>query len=251
VPASDEVPPAVEIPAPGPRRLRPAELARLRILVEAGLDEEAREEAHTLATGSLALLDRLDLAELAADAGDVHRGQRLVVDAYAELLARGPRPGLEELWWLAWPWVYPGIVEREDPSMEPELVFAVMREESGYREEVVSAVGARGLLQIMPDTGLELAQELGLAAFDADDLFVAEVNLRLGVHYLARLSDRFDGRTSATIGSYNAGPSAVARWLGERGSLDDDEWVEAIPYSQTQAYVKRVLRSLHAYRVLY
>ena len=57
---------------------------------------------------------------------------------------------------------------------------------------------------------------------------------------------------SATIGSYNAGPNAVARWLeGAAGELEDDVWVEEIPYGQTQAYVKRVLRSLQVYRSFY
>ena len=63
---------------------------------------------------------------------------------------------------------------------------------------------------------------------------------------------RFDGRLSAAIGSYNAGPRAVSGWLrGDRGRLEDDVWVEEIPYSQTQAYVKRVLRSFHIYRSFY
>ena len=60
----------------------------------------------------------------------------------------------------------------------------------------------------------------------------------------------FAGRTSASIASYNAGPEAVAKWHPESAE-EDDEWVEDIPYSQTRSYVKRVLRSLHAYQVLY
>ena len=63
--------------------------------------------------------------------------------------------------------------------------------------------------------------------------------------------DRFDGRRSAAIASYNAGPRVVAEWLEEPTAAPDDVWVEAIPYDQTRGYVKRVLRSFHAYRVLY
>jgi soluble lytic murein transglycosylase len=222
---------------------------RVRILVEAGLHDEAKAELESLARAGLALGDRLDLAGLASDAGDLHRAQRLVADAYAEDLARGPRPGLEELWWLAWPWAYPDAPR--DGSVAPELVRAVMREESGYRPEVISVVGARGLLQIMPDTGERLARDVGLDSFAPDDLFDPHVNLRLGTHYLGQLSAQFGGRVSAAVGSYNAGPNAVARWIEARGSLDDDEWVDSIPYEQTRTYVKRVLRSLHAYEVLY
>jgi soluble lytic murein transglycosylase len=236
-------------PADGVRRLAPRELERVRILVEAGLQDEARAELEILARAGLGLGDRLDLAGLASDAGDLHRAQRLVADAYSEDLAKGPRPGLEELWWLAWPWAYPDAAR--DGSVPPELVRAVMREESGYRPEVISVVGARGLLQIMPDTGERLARDLGLPSFAPDDLFDPRVNLRLGTHYLGELSAQFGGRLSAAVGSYNAGPNAVARWLAERGTLEDDEWVESIPYEQTRSYVKRVLRSLHAYEILY
>ena len=62
---------------------------------------------------------------------------------------------------------------------------------------------------------------------------------------------RFDGRLSAAVGGYNAGPTAVTEWLQAIAAEADDEWVESIPYDQTRSYVKRVLRSLHAYRVLY
>jgi soluble lytic murein transglycosylase len=236
-------------PADGARRLAPRDLERVRILVEAGLHGEAKDELGILARVGLALGDRLDLAGLASDAGDLNRAQRLVADAYAEDLARGPRPGLEELWWLAWPWAYPDAPR--DGIVAPELVRAVMREESGYRPEVISVVGARGLLQIMPDTGERLARDVGLEPFGPDDLFDPHVNLRLGTHYLGQLSAQFAGRVSAAVGSYNAGPNAVARWIEARGSLDDDEWVESIPYEQTRTYVKRVLRSLHAYELLY
>jgi soluble lytic murein transglycosylase len=230
-------------------RIRPAEIERVRALIEAGLESDAREEISALASRSLSFGDRLDLAELATDAGDANRAQRLVVDAYQEPLARGPQPGFEELWWLAWPWVLSGDVEGDAP-VDTELVYAVMREESGYQPKVVSIVGARGLLQIMPETGRQLASDLGIP-FEPDDLFDPALNVRLGSYYLSELSRRFSGRDSAAIGSYNAGPEAVARWLDERGSLEDDEWVETIPYSQTRSYVKRVLRSQWAYRTLY
>ena len=113
-----------------------------------------------------------------------------------------------------------------------------MREESGYRPAVVSTVGARGLLQIMPETGERLARDVGLPAFSAEDLFLPRINIRLGSTYLRQLLERFGGQKSAAIASYNAGPSAVARWLDP--SVEDDEWIEAIPYDQTRAYVKLV-----------
>jgi len=134
--------------------------------------------------------------------------------------------------------------------VEPGLVYAVMREESGYRPEVVSISGARGLLQIMPETGERLALGESLAGFSPDDLFDPRINIQLGSAYLEQLMLRFDGRRSAAVASYNAGPEPVSNWLAE-GPVEDDEWVEAIPYDQTREYVKRVLRSLHVYSALY
>jgi soluble lytic murein transglycosylase len=136
-------------------------------------------------------------------------------------------------------------------EVPPELVYAVMREESGYRPAVRSVVGARGLTQIMPTTGERLAADLGAASFDPDELFLPARNLELGAFYLERLLATFDGRLSAAIASYNAGPSAVQRWIARDGLAPDDVFVESIPYEQTRKYVKRVLRSLHAYESLY
>jgi soluble lytic murein transglycosylase len=112
-------------------------------------------------------------------------------------------------------------------EIEPELVWAIMREESHYRVDARSSVGALGLLQIMPATARQLAMERGLRDFEAEDLFDPRTNIMLGSTYLSQLGKRFDGRMSAAIGSYNAGPRKVSSWLsGDGGKLEDDVWVE-------------------------
>jgi soluble lytic murein transglycosylase len=237
----------------GTAALDPAVLERPRILLEAGLVDAARQELDRLARRARGMQDRLALAQLYANAGNFHRPQRLVVDAYTEQLARGPVPGHVELWWHAWPAPFDEEMRGarlEGSEVEPELVYSVMREESGYRPRVVSVSGARGLLQLMPATAERVARESRIGAFSADDLFEPRVNIRLGSDYLASLLRRFEGRASAAIGSYNAGPHVVARWIEAR-PVEDDVWVEEIPYDQTRGYVKRVLRSVQAYRVLY
>ena len=241
--------------APAAATLRPSRLARARILLAAGLPEEARLELDALAPLARGGGDDLELAILYSEAGDHAAAQRLVLARYDAELARGPAPRHEEAWWLAWPRAWEDDVRRWSATfqggVEPALVYAVMREESGYRPGVVSTAGALGLLQIMPETGARLARDAGLGAFASEDLLRPEVNIRLGTFYLDELVRRFGGRASAAVGSYNAGPEAVGRWLAERPDLPDDEWVESMPYDQTRKYVKRVLRSLHAYRVLY
>jgi soluble lytic murein transglycosylase len=240
-------------PRVGRSVLPPATLRRIEILLEAELDERVAVEVRPLAASSPDAKTRLVLAQLLLEAGRYHLAQRLVLDHDAERLAARPAAGDEALWWMAWPTAFDGTVERvaRAHGVEPALVYAVMREESGYQPDALSVVGARGLVQIMPDTGRRLASDLGAAAFDPAELFVPERNLELGALYLSQLVDRFDGRLSAAIASYNAGPEPVARWLAADRGRDDDEWVESIPYDQTRSYVKRVLRSVHVYRALY
>jgi tetratricopeptide (TPR) repeat protein len=241
--------------AEGTRQVDDEAIQRITLLIEAELEELARDELRFAAGRARGYVDRVRVGVLLARVGDYHRANRLVVDAYSDSLARGLQPGREALWWLSWPPAYREMIEEVFPvgaSIEPELVWAIMREESHYRADARSVVGALGLLQLMPATAEQLASEKGLEDFEAEDLFDPKTNITLGSVYLAQLGGRFDGRVSAAIGSYNAGPSKVSAWLrGEGGRLEDDIWVEDIPYDQTRGYVKRVLRSLHVYKAFY
>lgn len=239
----------------GTRRVDDRATLRTALLIEAGLDDLARAELRHAATLARGLSDRLQVGALMAEVGDYHRANRLVVSAYSDSLARGLQPGQEAVWWLSWPPAYRELIQAhlpKDAKIDPELVWAIMREESHYQVEARSSVGALGLLQLMPTTAAQLAKETGLSGFKEEQLFDPAVNIQLGTAYLAQLGARFPGRPSAAIGSYNAGPNKVASWLrGADAELDDDVWVESIPYDQTRAYVKRVLRSLHAYKSFY
>ncbi len=233
--------------------LSSASLARVAILIEAGMVDEANAELTRLFAIAGGLTDRLVLAQMYADTGDFHRAQKVVLSLYGDQLASRPALADLDVWWHAWPAPYPEAFRQTAEKgirVEPGLVYAVMREESGYRPKVLSVSGARGLLQIMPETGEVLARGQALHTFTPEDLFDPETNIHLGSAYLEQLLSRFSGKVSAAVASYNAGPEAVARWI-ESGPSEDDEWVEAIPYDQTRTYVERVLRSLQVYRVLY
>lgn len=243
-------------PAPSTPPLDPARLREAALLVEAGYPESARWVLGPLVGVPCSLADCVRLGALLARLGDYHQAQRVVVGTYPGLLGQGLRPGYESLFWLSWPPAYAEVVRSrvsESGPVDAALVWAIMREESGFRPGVMSSAGAMGLLQLMPETARRTAARMGGPALeDSAMLFVPETNISLGSGYLEYLSERFPNHTSAVIASYNAGPNAVAKWRrGADGALDDDAWVEEIPYAQTRAYVRRVLRSLHAYRSFY
>lgn len=156
------------------------------------------------------------------------------------------------LWEILHPRPWRPLVEREAArrGLDPLLVWSVMREESRFSPAVESPVGALGLLQIMPATGQMLARRHGVLYTGAHDLKDPEVNITLGVAYIADLLQQYDGRLHFAIAAYNAGPNAVDRWRA--GGVDDiDAWAEDIPYAETRNYVRKVLRSYIRYRALY
>ena len=121
-----------------------------------------------------------------------------------------------------------------------ELIYGVLRQESLYRHDAVSSAGARGLLQLLPDTARHVARQSKQPRPSQEDLFVPATNVRLGAAYLRTLHDRFDDQTLVALAGYNAGPNAAARWMPST-ALDPDIWVENIPYNETRSYVQRIL----------
>lgn len=125
-------------------------------------------------------------------------------------------------------------------GLSPQLIYSVMRQESLYRRDAMSSAGARGLLQMLPETARRTASKWNRPRPTADDLFNPVVNVSLGAANLRGLVDRFGGQTVIALAGYNAGPNAAARWMpGE--SLDPDIWIENIPYNETRNYVQRIL----------
>jgi soluble lytic murein transglycosylase len=239
--------------ADGNAALGERDLFAARVLVAAGLHDAGLRALQPLAARAVNVDDRIAVGRLYVAAGDYHRAQTLVVGAYAEALARGVAPGQEPLWQLAWPDAFAMERRRAQPAdarVDPWFVASILREESGYRPDVVSVSGALGLLQLMPDTATRLARDAGIADFSPSQLVRPELNLRLGTLYLDRLARRFDGALEAVAASYNAGPEAVAKWRNGP-ARSADEWIEAIPYDETRGYTKRVLRSFHVYRTLH
>jgi soluble lytic murein transglycosylase len=139
------------------------------------------------------------------------------------------------------------------PGVPPELALAIARRESEFDPVVVSGVGARGLMQLMPATAEEMAGDLGLPYSASRLLSDPAYNATLGVAYLQELIDEFGGNFVLVAAAYNAGPSRPRRWVQDRGDprsgqIDVIDWIEHVPFTETRNYIMRVMESLPVYR---
>lgn len=159
---------------------------------------------------------------------------------------------------MLYPRPYWPMIERYSAQfgVDPYLALALMREESLFNSTARSRVGAIGLMQIMPETGRGIASHLKHEWRGEETLLDPETNIKFGVHYIASLSRRFNGNPVLILSGYNAGPNATRRWMSQ---LSDQQlnahdmtlFVASIPYSETHAYVTKVLKSYWVYRLLY
>lgn len=141
--------------------------------------------------------------------------------------------------------------EAEECGVDPYLVFAIIRAESKFQNAAESPVGAKGLMQIMPETARWIAEQQGIKDFDVAGLHDPDVNISLGCWYLADLNKEFDGRLSLVVAAYNAGRGRVREWI-VNGTWDGStDRLDRIPYQETRKYVNNVLHNYDAYRAIY
>jgi soluble lytic murein transglycosylase len=237
---NNKIPKIVEPSPPIKEEIISKELQRLNILIILKLDPAISIEAgHILKT-----LGR-ENANLVAEAACLLDSTGLHYKA-ASLTDRIPyKEGLHRIY-------YP-IVFKEDIdsasnmySISPNLIFAIMREESRFNDTAMSPVGAIGLMQLMPTTARKIALKCGISIRDDDEILAVHNNINLGAKYLKILVDDFNSLPPA-IASYNAGRVIVKSWLNRGNYKSADEFIEDIPYAETRNYVKRVLRSYFQY----
>lgn len=131
-------------------------------------------------------------------------------------------------------------------ELDPWLLMAVARRESGFQSQARSPAGAVGLMQLMPDTARRMATALQTGAPALEELLRADTSIELGSAYLNYLLERYDGHRLKALAAYNAGPHNVDRWLPEEEPVPFDVWIESITYHETRDYVQAVL----AYRLI-
>jgi soluble lytic murein transglycosylase len=191
-------------------------------------------------------------ARLACLDGLAARGRLLEAEPIvADMLDGLPKPPPEILR-LAFPRPYTDavITSANEFGLDPLLIWSVMRVESRYNPNAGSPVGARGLMQIIPATQAWLEEQLGLELAPGE-IFVPEVNIRLGAWYLAYLRDEFDGDMELAIPAYNAGPDNVRAWLRDPMVKDRDDFIRWIGFGETREYLEKVSIAYWQYRQIY
>lgn len=151
--------------------------------------------------------------------------------------------------------------EAQKNELNPLLVYSLIRQESAFLLGATSRSQAKGLMQLIPPTANEVAQDLRIKNFDSDQMYHPVVNLKFGIYYLAKVIRQFGGNVSIGLAAYNAGPQRLKKFFEARPevantaqlSQDDpwsDLWIEELPWLETNLYVKSILRNRVIYQAL-
>ena len=184
--------------------------------------------------------------------GNVRAGINAMKRAYPQYLAAGGETLPTEILQVIFPVDFWPLLQKysKQRGLDPFIVAALVAQESNFDPVVRSHANAYGLMQILPSTGRQYARKLGVRPFSTRRLTEAEVNVRLGTQIFADSIRKFGGVHFA-LAAYNAGDSRVMRWQREKPGLPQDEFIDDIPFPETQNYVKRILGTAEDYRNLY
>ena len=140
--------------------------------------------------------------------------------------------------------------QASDKDLDPALIAAVIYEESRFRDQT-SHAGARGLMQITPQTADAIAKHSGGVRFKQSDLSDPQINISYGTYYLRLLVDHYGGNETLAIAAYNAGIGNVDRWVADAGGSGEFDHADDIPFPETRAYVENVTERRREYRQNY
>jgi soluble lytic murein transglycosylase len=226
-------------------------IARARLLKSAGLPDLAEAELRFGARNDTQPL--LLAIELARTANAPHERLHNIKSIAPDYLAMSLEDAPPAFWELLFPLPYQKDLVRDarQQNLDPYIVAALIRQESEFNPQALSAKHAYGLTQVEPATGRSLARRAGVRRFSNRSLFQPATNLKLGTYYLRALLDQWGGQWEQTLASYNAGKSRVNDWITWNTYREPAEFVESIPFTETREYVEAVLRNAAVYRQLY
>lgn len=150
-------------------------------------------------------------------------------------------------WRLVYPLHYYNYAQKYSQTENPIVILSIIKEESHFNPNAKSPVGAIGLMQLMPATANEIARAYGLP----NNLYNPEYNIHLGCLYYAKMRKSLNDKDMSAIMAYNGGWAAVTRWKNKLDYDDIDDFVEKIPYPETQDYLKKVMKSYWNYSNIY
>ncbi len=240
-PAPPPAPPAD--PGEGPRHVR------LRQLLLVDRLEEAATELRRMGDSPRV---RATLAWVEWQRGRLRPAINHMKRAYPHWISAAGDHLPRDVWRILYPLRYEEELLRHarEEGLDPSLVAGLILQESNFDPAAVSRAGARGLMQIMPATGRQIARQKRVR-YRTALLHDPNTSLDFGTHYLRRISDRFDGAVDKVLVGYNAGPRRVDRWTSQRPGLPEEEFIETIPFTETRFYVRIVLANREEYRRLY
>jgi peptidoglycan lytic transglycosylase len=246
---------AVSASLPGPTTVapRPPTADRIRLLLANGLYDDALEELRFAQRqwGTSPVIEAT-MAWAYHQKGELRRGITLMRRAYPQSLTSSGHLLPVAMRQVIFPLVYWELVRTHANKydLDPYVMAALINQESTFDPDIRSSANAWGLMQIVPSTGRRLARTLGSRRFSTASLTNPLTNIQLGMLYFSQLVRQFGG-TYYALASYNAGENRVARWKAERPGVDEDEFIDDIPFPETQNYVKRILGTAEDYRLLY
>ncbi|MGE0042597.1 MAG: transglycosylase SLT domain-containing protein [Vicinamibacterales bacterium] len=184
--------------------------------------------------------------------GRLRVGINAMKRAYPQYMAAGGEALPDEILHVLFPLDYWNIIQKVSKTrgLDPYLVAALIGQESTFDPVIRSSANAIGLMQLLPSTGRIYGRKIGIRRYSTRRLTEPEVNILIGTAYFRDLMREF-GRADFALASYNAGENRVRRWRQERPGLPQDEFIDDIPFPETQNYVKRILGTAYDYKRLY
>jgi soluble lytic murein transglycosylase len=166
-----------------------------------------------------------------------------------EAIALSNQPALFNQISVRFPTKYAQFIIRraQQVHLDPAFVYAIIRQESAFHPSIVSPVGARGLMQMMPKTAKLITRNYHIPYRLDAELFTPYKNIEIGTQYLAHLSNLFGRHPLLVAAAYNAGPQAVHRWIKQYPSKDIEAWIDTLPWRETRNYLKNII----SFQVIY
>ncbi len=226
------------------------QLAKARLLANAGLNEYIADQI--AADPDSSSWSALAEAQIYASFGETFRAMRSLKRAlpYA---SSAPIDSIPLAYWrILFPEPYWDTIKAESAKndLDPYLVASLIRQESEFNPSVVSYANAYGLMQLLPSVGRQMAREEGMTHFQTFQLLDPETNIKLGTRYLKQMLDHLGDVPEYALAAYNAGERRVVDWQSAGPYQGMDEFVEAIPFTQTREYVQAVLRNIETYKAI-